>query len=72
MDRKSEELPYHLEKLNDNNRLQRCLSDWPMFNELYVEDRKLQLMAYWRGAGGYAKAAELTIQSLEKYLMVGV
>ena len=35
LDRKAEELPYHLEKLMDNNRLVQCLMDWNVFERMY-------------------------------------
>ena len=34
LDRKAEELPYHLEKLMDNNRLVQCLMDWNVFERM--------------------------------------
>ena len=70
MERKSEELPYHIEKLGDTERLQSCLVDRAMFGQLYAEDRKLQLMAYWRNAGGYDVAAKLNVAALRKQIEV--
>merc|ERR1719494_810557 len=44
MDRKAEELPYHLEALLDNNRLIQCLMDWEVFHRLYSEDFSIDLL----------------------------
>ncbi|XP_057298417.1 TPR repeat-containing protein DDB_G0287407-like isoform X1 [Hydractinia symbiolongicarpus] len=64
MDRKAEELPYHLEQLLDNNRLIRCLLEWPVFNRLYNEDFSIDLLRSWQKAGGYAVASALYKESL--------
>jgi hypothetical protein len=32
--RRAEELPYHLEKVLDNNRLMHCLLEWETFEQL--------------------------------------
>ncbi|CAB3986857.1 Hypothetical predicted protein [Paramuricea clavata] len=63
-DRKSEELPYHLEQLLDNNRLTRCLLDWPVFERLFSEDFSVDLLRSWQKAGGYAAASNLYRESL--------
>ena len=64
MDRKAEELPYHLEQLLDNNRLIRCLLEWPVFDRLYSEDFSIDLLGSWQKAGGYAVAAAMYKESL--------
>ncbi|XP_057298336.1 TPR repeat-containing protein DDB_G0287407-like [Hydractinia symbiolongicarpus] len=64
VDRKAEELPFHLEQLMDDNRLMRCLLDWPLFNRLYNEDFSIDLLGSWQKAGGYAVAAALYKESL--------
>ncbi|XP_028414822.1 telomerase protein component 1-like isoform X3 [Dendronephthya gigantea] len=63
-DRKSEELPYHLEQLLDNNRLTRCLLEWPVFERLFSEDFSVDLLRSWQKAGGYAAASNLYRESL--------
>ena len=56
MDRKAEELPYHLEKLLDNNRLISCLMDWEIFDRMYNEEFSVDLLHSWRQCGGYGIA----------------
>jgi len=63
MDRRAEELPYHLEQLVDNNRLIRCLLEWPVFNRLFSEDFSINLLHSWRQAGGYSVASALYKES---------
>ncbi|XP_065641448.1 nephrocystin-3 isoform X1 [Hydra vulgaris] len=65
MDRKAEELPYHLEKLSDTNRLVQCLLEWPLFNRLYDEEFSIDLLRFWQKAGGYSVAAMMYKESLE-------
>nr|XP_047125336.1 TPR repeat-containing protein DDB_G0287407 [Hydra vulgaris]XP_047125337.1 TPR repeat-containing protein DDB_G0287407 [Hydra vulgaris] len=65
MDRKAEELPYHLEQLLDNNRLIRCLLEWPVFDRLYDEDFSIDLLRSWQKAGGYSVAAAMYKESLK-------
>ncbi|XP_048581022.1 TPR repeat-containing protein DDB_G0287407 isoform X2 [Nematostella vectensis] len=64
-DRKSEELPYHLEQLLDHNRLTRCLLDWEVFSRLYSEDFSIDLLRSWQRAGGYSSAALLYKEALQ-------
>jgi hypothetical protein len=64
MDRKAEELPYHLEQLLDTNRLIRCLLEWPVFDRLYSEDFSIDLLGSWQKAGGYSVAAAMYKESL--------
>lgn len=64
MDRKAEELPYHLEQLLDNNRLIRCLLEWPVFDRLYSEDFSIDLLGSWQKAGGYSVSAAMYKESL--------
>lgn len=42
------ELPYHLEQLLDNNRLTRCLLEWPVFERLFSEDFSVDLLRSWQ------------------------
>lgn len=63
-DRKSEELPYHLEQLLDNNRLTRCLLEWEVFERLFNEDFSIDLLRSWQKAGGYATASALYKEAL--------
>jgi len=65
MDRKAEELPYHLEQLLDNNRLIRCLLEWPVFDRLYSEDFSVDMLRSWQKAGGYAVASAMYKESLK-------
>ena len=43
-----QELPYHLEQLLDNNRLTRCLLEWPVFERLFSEDFSVDLLRSWQ------------------------
>ena len=43
-----QELPYHLERLLDNNRLIRCLMDWEVFDRMYSEEFSIDLLHSWR------------------------
>lgn len=43
-----QELPYHLEQLLDNNRLIRCLLEWPVFQRLFNEDFSVDLLRSWQ------------------------
>ena len=47
----------------DNNRLIRCLLEWPVFNRLFSEDFSVELLQSWRKAGGYDVAAALYKES---------
>ncbi|XP_070552688.1 nephrocystin-3-like [Ptychodera flava] len=58
-ERRAEEFPYHLDTIDDMNRLQECLLEWPMFETMYKEETKIELMRYWRLVGGYDLAAKL-------------
>ncbi|XP_071945133.1 TPR repeat-containing protein DDB_G0287407-like [Antedon mediterranea] len=53
MDRKVEEYPYHLVKIKDTVRLAKCLTEWPIFDQLFNNKYSSQLLAYWRQAGDY-------------------
>ncbi|XP_065072260.1 uncharacterized protein LOC135696706 [Rhopilema esculentum] len=72
MDRKAEELPYHLEQLLDNNRLIRCLLEWPVFNRLFSEDFSIDLLHSWRKAGGYSVASALYKESCKVLKRSGI
>ncbi|XP_013381732.1 TPR repeat-containing protein DDB_G0287407 isoform X2 [Lingula anatina] len=52
IERKVEELPFHLIKLGDKERLATVLTDWQVFDMLYHEEWSTALNAYWRNAGG--------------------
>jgi hypothetical protein len=67
--RQADELPYHLEKLGARQQLEACLLRKDIFDELYTDDHKLQLMAYWRFAASYETAANGYINLLYEYLM---
>ncbi|XP_064648188.1 TPR repeat-containing protein DDB_G0287407-like [Lineus longissimus] len=66
--RKSEELPYHLEQTGDIKRLQTCLLDKDIFDHLYREETRHELMRYWRSAGGYDLAATQYMVAFEALL----
>ncbi|EDV28707.1 Telomerase protein component 1 [Trichoplax sp. H2] len=66
IDRKAEELPYHLEKLDDPNRLARCLLDWPVFMKLSKEENNSNLLKFWSMIGGYDVAAHWYEKALAK------
>ncbi|XP_077982009.1 telomerase protein component 1-like [Glandiceps talaboti] len=55
LDRKLEEYPHHLIKINDTKRLKEFLTQWPAFDKLYNEEYSSKLLAYWRKAGGYTE-----------------
>ena len=71
IERRAEELPFHLEVIGNTERLKQCLVDKQMFDQLYKEDTKLQLMRYWRVAGGYPLAASESTKAIHKYIQVG-
>lgn len=53
VDRRSEELPYHLEKVLDNSRLLRAIIDWEIFQKLQHDAHGLELVRYCSVVGGY-------------------
>ena len=63
-ERKAEELPYHLEQLQDTGRLVTCLVDWGIFNRLYDDHFAVELIRFWKAAGGYESAANSYTESL--------
>lgn len=65
MDRKAEELPYHLEQLLDNNRLIQCLMDWEVFERMYSEEFSIDLLHSWRQCGGYGIASAVYHEQLK-------
>ena len=67
-----QELPYHLEQLLDNNRLIRCLLEWPVFNRLFSEDFSIDLLHSWRKAGGYSVASALYKESCKVLKASGI
>ena len=72
IDRKAEELPYQLEKADHKTKLKEVLIDQSMFNQLYSESNKQQLMKYWRFIGGYNIASQAYVTSLKEYLRVSI
>ena len=64
IERKAEELPYHLELLAEEERLRHCLLEWDVFNQLYNEEHSFDLLRYWQKCGGYESAAKLYVDSL--------
>ncbi|XP_022087926.1 telomerase protein component 1-like [Acanthaster planci] len=52
VDRKVEELPIHLLKLGDTQRLTAFLTNWDVFDRLYNEDYSTLLLKYWREGHG--------------------
>ncbi|XP_047125381.1 TPR repeat-containing protein DDB_G0287407 isoform X1 [Hydra vulgaris] len=64
VDRKAEELPYHLEQLLDNNRLIRCLMDWDVFERLYSEEFSIDLLHSWLQCGGFRIASAVYREQL--------
>ncbi|XP_074659003.1 TPR repeat-containing protein DDB_G0287407-like [Tubulanus polymorphus] len=68
MERKSEELPFHLVQIGDKQGLKSCILHKEVFDNLYTESRKFELMKYWRICGGYSQAPELYITSYNQYL----
>ena len=70
IERKAEELPYHLEMADEKAKLKETLTDFTMFNHMYLESNKQQLMKYWRFIGGYNIASQAYVVSLKEYLKV--
>ncbi|XP_033637129.1 telomerase protein component 1-like [Asterias rubens] len=69
VDRKVEELPIHLLKLEDTVRLTNFLMDWNVFDRLYNEEYSTLLLKYWRegyGEGWQTMMANNYKESLEK------
>ena len=72
IERKAEELPYHLESSGNKEKLKQALLEQDMFNQMYKDNNKQQLMKYWRFIGGYELAATCYIKSLEKFISVRI
>ena len=70
IERRAEELPYHLEALSETERLKVNLLRQDMFDELYKEETKMQLMSYWRFIGGYNLAASEYPTALNEHIEV--
>ncbi|VDI14102.1 Hypothetical predicted protein [Mytilus galloprovincialis] len=68
MERKAEELPYHLECSADKEKLKEVLLSQDMFKEIYKDNSKQQLMKYWRFIGGYQIASESYYDSLKRFI----
>ncbi|XP_070560675.1 TPR repeat-containing protein DDB_G0287407-like [Ptychodera flava] len=71
IDRKVEEYPYQLVKVDDKKRLCKCLTEWSIFDRLYREDYSTELLFYWRKAGGYSKMEECYEVSLKELEEMG-
>ncbi|CAC5362199.1 unnamed protein product [Mytilus coruscus] len=69
MERKAEELPYHLESSADKEKLKEVLLSQDMFKEMYKDNSKQQLMKYWRFIGGYQIASKSYYDSLKRFIM---
>ncbi|XP_070562961.1 TPR repeat-containing protein DDB_G0287407-like isoform X2 [Ptychodera flava] len=52
LERRIEEYPVHLVKINDKERLQNFLTQWVVFDNLYDDEYSSKLLYYWRQAGG--------------------
>lgn len=71
--RKTQELPFHLMQLLDNNRLLQSLLDWNMFESLYSSNlSKTKLFEYWREVGGYGVAETLYTKEVEQWTRSGL
>lgn len=69
IERKSEELPYHLEMSDNKEQLKLTLLSQDMFDQMYNENNKQQLMKYWRFIGGYQIASSAYYDALKKYIV---
>ena len=56
----------------DNDRLIRCLLEWPVFNRLFSIDFSVELLQSWRKAGGYSVAAALYRESCKLLKSSGI
>ncbi|XP_077981357.1 telomerase protein component 1-like [Glandiceps talaboti] len=65
LERKIEEYPVHLVKINDKERLKQFLMQWPVFDNLYDEEYSSKLLYYWRKAGGAALMEKSYLESLD-------
>ncbi|XP_033636001.1 telomerase protein component 1-like isoform X1 [Asterias rubens] len=70
MDRKVEEYLYQLVKIGDQEKLARCLGEWPVLDRLFEADYSSQLLAYWRKCeesdGKYTKMEQCYKDSLKE------
>lgn len=55
-------------ELEEKERLQKVLLEPAVFRELYKEDTKLQLLAFWRSAADYDTAGTLYVQEFNKWV----
>ena len=55
-------------ELEEKERLQKLLLEPAVFRELYKEDTKLQLLAFWRAAADYDVAGTLYVQEFSKWV----
>lgn len=60
IERKVEEYPYQLCKIEDKKRLAECLSEWEVFDEMYSPYYSTQLLALWRNVD--EKYAEMEVK----------
>ncbi|XP_072024365.1 LOW QUALITY PROTEIN: TPR repeat-containing protein DDB_G0287407-like [Amphiura filiformis] len=52
LERKAEEYPHHLIKIEDKIRLPRFLTEWPVFHLFFNEEFSAEMLSFWRSAGG--------------------
>ena len=65
-ERRTEELPYALEKALDSNKLVRVLVEWSLFDGYMKTDTGvIDLLRYWRAAGGYELASAAYAEALD-------
>lgn len=55
-------------ELEEKERLKQVLLEPAVFRELYKEDTKLQLLAFWRAAADYDTAGALYVQEFPKWV----
>jgi hypothetical protein len=67
LDRRAEELPYHLIRVGEWGRLARCLTDWEIFDRLSTDENVMDLVYYWKFAGGPKAAVVRYNAALETY-----
>ncbi|XP_041366905.1 TPR repeat-containing protein DDB_G0287407-like [Gigantopelta aegis] len=66
--RKCEELPYQLMSMKDKDGLKECLLQREVFEQLYAQKSRQQLMKYWQFIGGYSIAAKEYTRFLDDYI----
>ncbi|XP_038068590.1 telomerase protein component 1-like isoform X1 [Patiria miniata] len=67
LERKAEEYPHHLIKINDKKQLVDFLLDWKVFSHYFKEDFSGELLSYWRqAADSMAEMEKLYVAQVEK------